>query len=439
MELTLLIFYFLIVIGIGIFSYNKASTNQSFFLANRDTGVFQLTGSLLATILGSSAILGTVTFAYNNGWSGVWFMLCAALGLTLLYPLIKYFENFRGYNLPELLGSFYGKEVKNLSSIIIPIAWIGIVAAQIIGAAQIITVLTDINYINAVVLSGVVFIIYTILGGQLSIIKTDLLQLIVLLISILLVYASTLSGPRNHEALGVISEKFTSFDLIIMILTYSSTYLVGPDIYSRIFCAKNRSVAKKSIILSVVILIPLAFILGSLGVYAANLYPNLDVAKVSPLLYMAKSSLPKSVSLILYFGLLSAVISSADTNLMTASSIFTQIFTKNLNHKSAIRITRIFILIFGIFSMIVAIKLKYILTSLLLALSVFSGAFIIPTLAGILGYRGKKIYTLSAIILGGGISFIGKVYGGEYSNIILVISFVINGLVLSLPYFRKKL
>ena len=338
-----------------------------------------------------------------------------------------------------MLGSFYGKEVKNLSSIIIPIAWIGIVAAQIIGAAQIITVLTDINYINAVVLSGVVFIIYTILGGQLSIIKTDLLQLIVLLISILLVYASTLSGPRNHEALGVISEKFTSFDLIIMILTYSSTYLVGPDIYSRIFCAKNRSVAKKSIILSVVILIPLAFILGSLGVYAANLYPNLDVAKVSPLLYMAKSSLPKSVSLILYFGLLSAVISSADTNLMTASSIFTQIFTKNLNHKSAIRITRIFILIFGIFSMIVAIKLKYILTSLLLALSVFSGAFIIPTLAGILGYRGKKIYTLSAIILGGGISFIGKVYGGEYSNIILVISFVINGLVLSLPYFRKKL
>ncbi len=439
MELTLLIFYFLIVIGIGIFSYNKASTNQSFFLANRDTGVFQLTGSLLATILGSSAILGTVTFAYSNGWSGVWFMLCAALGLTLLYPLIKYFENFRGYNLPELLGSFYGKEVKNLSSIIIPIAWIGIVAAQIIGAAQIITVLTDINYINAVVLSGVVFIIYTILGGQLSIIKTDLLQLIVLLISILLVYASTLSGPKNYEALGVISEKFTSFDLIIMILTYSSTYLVGPDIYSRIFCAKNRSVAKKSIILSVVILIPLAFILGSLGVYAANLYPNLDVAKVSPLLYMAKSSLPKSVSLILYFGLLSAVISSADTNLMTASSIFTQIFTKNLNHKSAIRITRIFILIFGIFSMIVAIKLKYILTSLLLALSVFSGAFIIPTLAGILGYRGKKIYTLSAIILGGGISFIGKVYGGEYSNIILVISFVINGLVLSLPYFRKKL
>ncbi len=439
MELTLLIFYFLIVIGIGIFSYNKASTNQSFFLANRDTGVFQLTGSLLATILGSSAILGTVTFAYSNGWSGVWFMLCAALGLTLLYPLIKYFENFRGYNLPELLGSFYGKEVKNLSSIIIPIAWIGIVAAQIIGAAQIITVLTDINYINAVVLSGVVFIIYTILGGQLSIIKTDLLQLIVLLISILLVYASTLSGPKNYEALGMISEKFTSFDLIIMILTYSSTYLVGPDIYSRIFCAKNRSVAKKSIILSVVILIPLAFILGSLGVYAANLYPNLDVAKVSPLLYMAKSSLPKSVSLILYFGLLSAVISSADTNLMTASSIFTQIFTKNLNHKSAIRITRIFILIFGIFSMIVAIKLKYILTSLLLALSVFSGAFIIPTLAGILGYRGKKIYTLSAIILGGGISFIGKVYGGEYSNIILVISFVINGLVLSLPYFRKKL
>lgn len=429
--------YFLIILAIGYNSFKKIKGSSDFFVANREANVFQITGSLLATVLGSSAILGSVAFAYSSGWAGAWFLLCASIGLIALFPLIDYFEDFKGYNLPELMGNFYGKEVQTLSSIIIPIAWIGIIAAQIMGAAQIIGIFTDITYTTAVILSGLVFIIYTILGGQFSIIKTDCIQLIFILIGLILCYLFTRSTEIPYEIPKLINNKFSYGDLAVLILTYSSTFFVGPDIYSRIFCAKNNNVAKKSILLSIGILIPLAFILAGIGIHAAYKFPELGAGQ-APLLHVADNILPKPISIFLYFGLLSAVISSADTCLLTASSIFTGIFTKNLENKSSIKFTRFFILIFGIFSILVALKLKFILSSLLLALSVYSGALIIPCFAGIIGYRANKKFVLTAIILGGLIALFGKIYGGNNSNYILIFAFFINTFILLIPKYLKK-
>lgn len=437
MNFILLIMYFLIILFIGYSSYKKITRSSDFFIADKKAGVFQVTGSLLATVLGSSAILGSVSFAYTSGWAGSWFMLCGSIGLLLLYPMLKYFKDFKGYNLPELLGSFYGSEVKNISSVIIAIAWVGIVAAQIIGASQIIGNFTDLTYENAVLISGFVFILYTILGGQISIIKTDCIQLIFILIGLLMCFIFSSTNAINLNAPSFINSKFGYKDLFIMILTYSSTFLVGPDIYSRLFCAKDEATMKKSILLSVAILIPLSLILASIGIYAANSFPELNIVNKSPLLHIAATSLPKPISTLLYFGLLSAVISSADTSLMTAASIFTQIFTKDLNKKESIPLTRVFILIFGIFSIIVSIKLKFILPTLLLSLTIYSGALIIPSISGLMGYRGNKKFTIMAIITGGVIAGLGKLYGGTHSNLITIISFILNSFILFFPQFIK--
>jgi len=424
--------YFFIVIFIGYSSYKKIKGSKDYFLAGKDAGVREITGSLLATVLGSSAIIGSINFSYTNGWAGSWFMLCAALGLLGLLPLIGRLKKYKSYNLPELMGEFYGNEVKNLSSVIIPIAWVGIVAAQIIGSAKIVSIFVDMNYSTAVIISGVVFIIYTFLGGQLSIIKTDFIQFIFIIAGVILCFLYILKDGGDMRGMGLINEKFDSLDLFIMILTYSSTFLVGPDIYSRIFCAKDEKTAKQAIKLSIIILIPLGFILAWIGVYVSSNY-GVDIVKGSVLMFLADKVLPQPIVILLYFGLLSAVISSADTTLLTASSTFAQIFIKNLREESAIKLTRIFILVFGIFSILVALKFTFILPTLLLALAVYSGAFIVPCLAGILGYRCEKKYAISAILLGGGLALLGKLTGGTAGNITIIFSFFINLFVLVIP------
>ena len=107
--------YFILILIIGGISYKKIKNYEDFFIAGRQGSSLQIAGSLLATILGSSAIIGSVDFAYNVGWAGSWLMLSAAIGLILLYPLLKYLNKFQGYNLPEILGKTYGIEVQKIS------------------------------------------------------------------------------------------------------------------------------------------------------------------------------------------------------------------------------------------------------------------------------------------------------------------------------------
>ncbi|MDP0493745.1 MAG: sodium:solute symporter family protein, partial [Fusobacterium sp. JB021] len=234
MKEFILFVYFIIVIFIGISSFRKIKNNKDFFIAGKNAGVLQVSGSLLASILGSSAIIGSVNFAFIKGWAGSWLLLCAALGMTLLYPLINYIKDFKGFNLPEMLGNFYGNNVKQLASLLIPIAWTGIVASQIMGAAKIISILTKFDYTHGVIISGFVFIVYTILGGQLSIIKTDFIQFLFIILGIVTTYIYISPYPITINPLPMINTNFTPMDILVMILSYSTTFIVGPDIYSRL-------------------------------------------------------------------------------------------------------------------------------------------------------------------------------------------------------------
>lgn len=439
MKSLILNFYILVILIVGVFSYRKIKGADDFFIAGRNAGTLELTGSLLATILGSSAILGSVNFAFGKGWAGAWFMLCAALGLTVLYPMIGRLRKFKGYNLPSLMGSFYGDEVKVIASLIIPIAWTGIVASQIMGASQIIGVYTDISYTQGILISGIVFILYTALGGQLSIIKTDFIQFLLIFIGVYACFHYISSDVSSIAGSGapLINESFGLGDLLVMILTYSTTFFVGPDIYSRIFCARDEKTAKRSIVLSVSLLLPLAFILAAIGVYTSSIAPELNLSEQSALMYLASDILPGPVSVLLYFGLLSAVISSADTTLLTAASTFTQVFTGSLENKRSIAVTRGFIVVFGVLSILIALKLQFILASFFLALSVYSGAFIIPCLLGIFGYRSSKNYVIAAIISGGGIALYGKLGQPTSANYFIILAFVVNLGILMIPLMKK--
>ncbi len=435
------------MISIGIFSAFKIKSSNDFYTAGKKGSIWGITGSLLATILGSSAILGTVNLSLSLGWASSWMMLSASLGLFALFPIAKYVRRYGKYTLPELLKDFYGKEAKIISSIIIPIAWIGIVAAQIIGASKILTWFFNLTYIQGVLLCGAIFIIYTILGGQVSIIKTDIFQSLFIFSGLLV--TSFFAVKKLNISFGELTplsfpfnNKFNPFDLTILFLTYSSTFFVGPDIYSRLFCAKNEKTANKSVLLTAIILIPFAFILSFIGVYAAQYFPIASAGKTSALIYTLNAILPSWGLGLMAAALLSAVMSSADTTLLTASSIISELFKKNLEKKSSIKITRGFILIIGILSMLLALKVTSIISSLLIALSIFSGAFIIPTAAGLLKYRTGKIQSTLAMLCGGLFALYGKIItmtgNKKEGNIIIIGAFIINAFILFFPKSPKR-
>jgi SSS family solute:Na+ symporter len=442
-----IIIYIAIIVLIGIISARKIRSEGDYYVAGKHGNLWQITGSLLATILGSSAILGTADLALTQGWAASWLLLSASAGLFLLVPVSMMVRRQGKYTLPQMIGDFYGTEAKMISSFIISFAWIGIIAAQIIGAAKILTGFTGLDYSIGVWGSGAVFIYYTVIGGQISVLKTDLFQSFIIIIGILItalyiLFSEPISPMEMTSLKFPFNEGFHPFDLVVLLLTYSTTFIVGPDIYSRIFCAENEYIARKSVLISAIVLIPFSLCITFLGVFAAYKFPELHQQAGSALIPVMISTLPEWGVGLLIAALLSAVMSSASTALLTSATIISDPVSKGLERRNSRRNTKVIMLIIGLLSIFLALNVQSIIQSLLIALTIFSGAFIVPTAAGLFGFRTGKLKSTLAMITGGGIALTGKIIalngGNTVGNLLIITGFVLNAMILFIGKNPKR-
>jgi solute:Na+ symporter, SSS family len=440
LTITILIIYLLVLIGIAIYSYLKIENYSDFFIARKSGNVLFITGSLTATILGGSAIIGAIDEGPVLGWATSWYMISAAIGLFVLIPLIPKVSKLGRYTLPDLLANVYkNKQAKTISSIIIPVAWLGIIAAQIIAAARILQSFIGMEYSLGAIISGSIFVIYTLAGGQFSVLKTDLFQAILVLLGLSVisyfVFEKKCAPVSSLSALDFpFNIHFSPVDLIVLLITYSSTFTFGPDIYSRIFCSKNISTAKKSVFFTAVILILVAFSIGLISVFGSRCVTTFSHGSL--IIDVCKHVLPAwSVGLIV-LALLSAVLSSAATTILSASIIVTDLIEKGNFGNKTLSTTRICMAIVGIISIIIALNFTSVIGILLIALTVYSGAFIIPIFLGLTGFKVNAGALTPAIITGGAIALAGKIifYAGNIAvgNAIIISSFIINGAILLL-------
>ena len=441
MAFVVISIYLLVLIGIGFVSQRQTLGYSDFFIAHKKGNFWPIAGSLAATILGGSAVLGTVDASAQMGWASWWFMLCASLGLFLLIPLIPKIHKMGRYTLPDLLGTMYGAMPQKISAYVIPIAWLGITATQIIASARLLESFVGLSYSYGVVISGIVFIVYTIAGGQISILKTDMFQAF-LIIGGLFVVALYTSQKQVQLPLLLeqwpVSERFRVVDLLVLFITYASTFTAGPDIYTRIFCAKDIKTAQNAVRTVAFVLIPIGFILAYLGVLGIH---ELGLSgKGALLIDVIKETLPNWAAILASVALLSAVLSSADTTLLSASVIVTGLIQKNQYGTRTLRLTRIVILVIGTLSVIIALNFNSIIQTLLVALTVYAGAFTVPILWGLLGPKVQTNYVMWAIISGGSISLIGKIVAllhvRDIGNLMLILSFVISIAIMYLGALR---
>ena len=420
---------------IGCLCARRIRTPDDYYVAGRRTGVIYLAGSLLATILGSSAILGSIDMAFDRGWAGAWLLVCGAVGLLALLPLVNVVAGFRGYNLSILIGEFYGDTVKKLSGAVIAAAWLGVIGAQIIGAAKITSGMFGIPYAWAAVAVGITLTFYTAAGGQFSIIKTDVLQVLLIFLGLLPMAVILFIRSPSLEGATMFSPSFGGFDLAVLLFSYSSTFLVGPDIYSRLFCAKDPGTARKAVVATALALVASAFLLAFIGIYGARFYPK---GSGSILFAVAKSELPPFMTLVLYFSMLSAIMSSADTTLFTAGGLLSQFFRNRMDSSESVRTTKYCIAALGIAAIVIAIRFDSILTVLLFALGVYAGAFVVPVLWGLLGFSCDRRYAMAAIAAGGALALTGKIVGGTTGNALVIAAFAVNLAVLFLGRMRER-
>lgn len=440
---TALILYLVVLALIAVRSARRVRDIPDFFVARKGASAKAVAGSLVATILGGSAVIGAVDSGARLGGAASWFMLTGALGLLALIPFAERAYSHGKYALPDLVESLYGNGPRLVASVVIPVAWTGIVAAQIIAAAKLLMTFTDLSYTAAAIISAAVFTLYTLAGGQLSILRTDFMQACLIILGLLLVAGFALfGGNAPTRPLSEILQSapkfpfnanFSPLDLFLLILTYGTTYTAGPDIFSRMFCAKDTATAKKAIGMAALTLIPVAFVIGFLAVYGVTL-ENVQGAHITAI---ADKVLPGFLIPVIALALLSVVLSSADTTLLSSSVIISRLMglgrTDSTNEHHPLAKARIVILLNGIVALLLALVFTDIIGTLLLALAVYAGAFTVPILWGLLGLKAKPKFVAVAIVAGGILALAGKLcpalpgtLGAHTGDILMIAAFIAN-------------
>jgi len=432
LELVIIVIYLLVMIAIGVVSRRKARGTDGFFVAGRKGSTVLITGSLLATIVGGSATVGMAGLGFTRGLTGAWWLLVGSVGLIVLGVFFaKKVRQYGLYTLPELVGKQYDKRVALAASILIVVAWVGIVAGQIVAAGQIVSVLGIGDPVLWMVLFTVVFVVYTVLGGQHAIIRTDAIQTVIIFagvfggLALVLSHLGGLDGFKSNLLPGQfafpVSSQFDGYELTKLFLLVGLTYVVGPDMYSRLFCARDGSVAKKSVLWAALLIIPFAFAITLMGMGASALFPQIASEQAFPMII--KEVLPPFLGGVVLAALLCAVMSSADTTLLSASTILSVDiigrFKPSLNQEKILRITRWGIVVLGVSSLILALVLKGVINALLFAYTVYTAGLILPVIAGF--YKDKLKVTplgaLVAIIGGGSVALISKLFDIKYLDI----------------------
>ena len=423
-QLFIISVYFLAIIGIGVWSKRQAGNKNGFFVAHRRGTLLLITGSLVATVIGGSATVGMAGLGFKQGLTGTWWLLVGSVGLVILG--VFFAKKVRGtelYTLPELVERQYDRRMSLAASILIVIAWVGVVAGQIVAAGTVISILGIGSSSFWMTTFTIVCVTYAILGGQFSIIRTDVFQAVLLFLGIFVALALVLSQVEGLDGLKAsLPPSYFSFPtspqfdwkmLLSLLILVGATYVVGPDMYSRLFCAKGEKTAQQSSILGAFLFIPLAFAIIFIGMGARVLYPYISAEGAFP--QVITSVLSPGLSGLLLAALVAALMSSADTCLLTQTVILTEDIVKRfhpaLDEKKTMFVTRLSLIVLGLVALGLALTLKGVISSLLFAYTIFTCGLVVPVIAGF--YKEKLRMTprgaLAALIGGGIIGLLGKI------------------------------
>ena len=412
-SLTLVIVISLIFVIFGISHSKKFQGINNYLTANRNIGLFSLTTSLVASALGTWILFGPVS---ASTWGGIGAVIGYALGagfpmIFLIYLGKKIRTDFpKGSSLIEYMRQKFGKSLFKL------ILLMTIFYMFIFLCAEVTAVAVLINYISGADLwiTALIVIIstltYTLYGGLRASIFTDNIQMfvIVILLLVTITYIALFNGDnfsfvfidnKNPQLLS--SSYVPSYTAgLTFFIAVAATNLFHQGNWQRVYAAKNNKILKKSLVISFLIIVPIVFFMGFIGMVSFSVDPTIrpDLGFFNLLL---KDQIKLLSLLIIMLGL-ALTISTADTLVNAISSLFVVDgkATFNFNKKTDyLKLSKYFIVALSFVVFIIASKGFDILYLFLIA-DLFCCAFVLTVFYSFYNKRINEKNAYFSIIVG---------------------------------------
>lgn len=426
--MTLFLLYVVAFIALALFNSRRAQSTEGFFLNHRQSGTTEVSFSIIASCVGGSATVGLCGLAFTAGLPAIWWLLSGAIGVLILTIFLSQrIRHSSALTMPELLRERFGLTAYLAITFVILIAWTAILAAQLLAMGKIIAALTDLPDTVALV-AGMGFItLYTAIGGQASVMKSDVIQCLMMLGGLTLVTILTVS--TNATPLKTLSIEFVNDALPLSQWAYfmcfiGGSYVVCPMLFSRMMSAKSAAVARRAGFLGALGILLTALLIIVIGVEARAFLPS-DTPPDNVLTALIQTLSP-TTQVVFLLAMLSAILSSADSCLVTAATIASRDFFG----ANSLRFTRYAVLFFGIAALILGTAGHSILELLLMANTVYVCAVVPPAFVALTTSWPLRSASLFGTIFGATcLSIVGEITENTTWNYLALIWSIIGSLL----------
>lgn len=382
--------YFSLLLFLSL-RYARRSTNRDdFYVCGRKASSSLVAFSIVASCVGGSATLGMTGLARDVGMPAFWWLGSGAVGLVVLSLfLARKVRQSGAATMPEMLTTYLGAFVRPLASVIIVTAWMAILAAQFSALAAIIMSLTNFGQISSLLLGVSGLTAYTLAGGQAAVMRSDVWQFGVLATALVLglVAACVVADGAGARALAaapfeMVNAGFTAEKLRYYLCILGGSYIVCPMLFARLLSARDAATARRGCLWAAFGLAIMAVVITMLGIACRGLVsPEIPAERVLGEAF--SQHLPVWASTLILLGIFSAIISSADSCLMTAASVC----CNDILRKPGVAACRICMPVLACVGLILALSGKGILPLLLMANDIFVCGVVAPVFVGMVLYK----------------------------------------------------
>ena len=392
-----IVVYLAFMVSVGAWYSKRNTSTDDFYLGGRKLGPYVTAMSAEASDMSSWLLMGLPGLAFFNGLADpFWTALGLAVGtwfnwLLVAKPLRYYSAEIRAITVPEFFSRRFGDKrrlLQGLAAIVIIVFFVPYTASGFAACGKLFSSLFNWDYTVCMMVSAVVIVGYTVLGGFMAASVTDLIQSVIMTIALtaVLVFgifsaggmgavldnASQVAGYLKVNQMGnILTGEASSYGLLTIISTmaWGLGYFGMPHILLRFMAiedADKLKISRRVGTIWVVISMAIAILIGIVGygMVQNGAMAGFESASAAEAIIVSMAKLISQNGVLaallaglILAGILASTMSTADSQLLAASSSMSHdllcgLMGKNLSEKKkmlAARITLALIAVFGVF------------------------------------------------------------------------------------------
>lgn len=445
--------YLLGMLLIGVYYSKKTSNSSDFYLGGRTLGPFVTAMSAEASDMSSWLLMGLPGLAYltgvaNAAWTGIGLAIGTYVNWLVVAKRIRtYSHHLDAITIPDFFSKRYhdDKNIINfVSAVIIIIFFIPYTASGFAACGKLFSSLFGVDYFVAMIISAAVIVGYTTLGGFLAASTTDLVQSIIMTMALVVIMTFGISKAGGISAVVENANSLAGyFSLVtshlpetggieyynifstVSTLAWGLGYFGMPHILLRFMAIQDKqklSLSRRIATIWVLISLTVAILIGIVGnaMTANGVIDALESSKSETIIIEIASLLSSHgilaalISGLILAGILAATMSTADSQLLAASSsvsqnIFQDFFKIKMDEKKSMLISRLTVVFISLIGIIIAYNPDSSVFEIVsFAWAGFGATFAPVVLCALFWRRSNKTGVLAGMFVGAVTIFVWK-------------------------------